>query len=81
MMLSNLCWLNSSRRAVACHHVTVLLSLCCCCCAALHGLAAEEVQWRLANFLKHQLSVALVLDTGVGSSLALTEAAVEFVER
>eukprot|EP00775_Hariotina_reticulata_P006631 gene6631-6859_t len=49
--------------------------------AALHGVTPEDVQWKLANFLKHQLSVALVLDIGLGSTLALTEAAAEFVAR
>jgi iron only hydrogenase large subunit-like protein len=49
--------------------------------AALHGLSAEDVQGRLSTFLTHQLSVALVLDLGLGSALALTEAAAEFVAR
>ncbi|KAF6264183.1 iron hydrogenase [Scenedesmus sp. NREL 46B-D3] len=49
--------------------------------AALHGLSPEDVQGRLSTFLKHQLSVGLVLDLGLGSALALTEAAAEFVAR
>jgi hypothetical protein len=49
--------------------------------AAINGLSPEDAQGRVAAFLKHQLSVALVLDLGLGSALALTEAAVEFVGR
>jgi hypothetical protein len=49
--------------------------------AALHGLSPDDVQGRLSTFLKHQLSVGLVLDLGLGSALALTEAAAEFVAR
>lgn len=53
----------------------------CFVAAALHGLAPDDIQGRLSTFLKHQLSVALVLDVGLGSALALTEAAAEFVKR
>lgn len=35
----------------------------------------------MSHFLKHQLSVTLVLDISLGQALALTESAAEFVTR
>jgi len=35
----------------------------------------------VSHFLKHQLSVTLVLDISLGQALALTESAAEFVTR
>jgi hypothetical protein len=48
---------------------------------ALHGISPEEVHARVSHFLKHQLSVTLVLDISLGQALALTETAAEFVAR
>lgn len=63
------------------HAAADILPPCVHMPAALHGLPAAQVQGCLANFLKARLSVALVLDTGLGHALALTQAAAEFVER
>jgi iron only hydrogenase large subunit-like protein len=49
--------------------------------AALHGIPPEQVQDRLAAFLRSQLAVDLVLDTTLGQGLALAEAAAEFLAR